>query len=184
MTQRFKVLECSAINIDGEECLSVKLTPLSVVDIFDNESYGGVYSVIEGIGTSIYGCLNYTEHIAQPAYFWYYNQINRVFDLEYNIVFENEYGAIYKDLTYDGLNINAAKDLERTSISVKSDMISYGTEGIWNALCIYDLNGTKVKSESGIGGITVAIDMLQPGVYIAIGLSDGKIAVRRKFTVK
>lgn len=178
--ESFKVIETGYKDIAGEEC---KAITVAYLDNFDNDDIEGGNVVVEGIGTTYYGCLNYTEHIAIPAGFWYYNYLNRVFDMEGKVIFESAGGAVHKNLHYGPFSRVAQVD-DNNKLRFSTFSISFGQSGERNTINVFDLNGMPVISCAGVGPQTLSTENLSPGVYVAVGGAEGKPAVRRKFVVK
>ena len=107
---QFTIVSVNEVEVDGEVCKSI--------DIAGRDPYrsvlGGAYTYIEGIGAVEYGCLNHHEYDKHITGMWMRNVINRVFDREGNVVFENLRGSQYNDLQYgsfiEALGVNPISD--------------------------------------------------------------------------
>ena len=93
---QFKVISENMIEINGEMCRSLEVSSI--------DQYTGypmpAHTFIEGIGAGEYGCLNYHEYNDQPTGMWCCNSINRVFDLDGNVIFKSLDGSMFGDLQY------------------------------------------------------------------------------------
>ena len=92
----FRVISESTIDIDGETCRSIEIAS---IDPYEGNLMPS-HTFIEGIGASEYGCLNYHEYSAMRTGMWCRNSINRVFDMDGNVIFKCLDGCQYEDLQY------------------------------------------------------------------------------------
>ena len=93
---RFKVISESSAEIDGESCRSIEV---ATMDLYYDE-FMGSHTYIEGIGAVENGCLTHHEYDDLPTKMWMRNYINRVFDMDGNVIFSSLDGCIYEDLQY------------------------------------------------------------------------------------
>ena len=92
----FRVISESTIDIDGETYRSIEIAS---IDPYEGNLMPS-HIFIEGIGAAEYGCLNYHEYSAMPTGMWCRNSINRVFDMDGNVIFKCLDGCQYEDLQY------------------------------------------------------------------------------------
>ncbi len=131
LPNQFKVFSTELVDIAGEECKKIDFGPgFSGID--GDMHFYNQYSMIEGIGASYYGCLNYTEFIGQPTKIWYYNYIIRVFDMAGNVIYSS--GDICDGLDY-GSFCSVDKIAEKSSLTISADCISFGEAGVDNTVC-------------------------------------------------
>lgn len=173
----FKAFATELVDIAGEECRKIDFGPGYPAD--GSMEFINQYSMIEGIGATDYGCLNYTEFIDHPTKIWYYNYITRVFDMDGNVIYTLP-DNICECLDYGSFN---SVDIiaEEPSLTISADCISFGNAGDDNAVSIFDVNGTLVKSASKLGRLSIDTDGLQPGIYVVSAYTDGENIVNRKF---
>ncbi|MCM1141533.1 MAG: T9SS type A sorting domain-containing protein [Muribaculum sp.] len=173
----FKVIKEDKIVIEGEECRSIEIAPI----YYEEDILGTRIVIIEGIGVTDYGSLNYHELQDHPTGLWHNNFLNRVFDNNGSVIYSSS--SRYDSLLYDGFSHvemipNILNDVD------KKDYISFGEDNHLNAIKIYDMNGRLVKSVSGAGRATLSTRDLTSGIYISVAETDGKPISRRKFSVK
>lgn len=173
----FTVLSKSSMEIDGEKCQVINIYP----SVYVNEYCKG-YEVIEGIGPTDYGCLNYNEFYTQPTRPWLYNYFNRLFDADGNVIYKTKNCVDYQ-LPDDAFSsVNSISQMPTPLFS--DGFISYGEDNHFNSIKVYSMNGSKVKSVGGRGRILILTNDLSTGVYMVVFDTDGKTSARRKFIVK
>ena len=115
--QTFTVKSIDRVDIDGEECRRFVL--LNV--------FGVEFPVVESVGASMKGCLNYHEFLVWPIIPRGYHELNRVFDREGNVIYTTE--EDWEDIPYVSSGIDAVPDAT----------IEQGTP-------IYDIMGRRISS--------------------------------------
>ncbi|MDO4336253.1 MAG: T9SS type A sorting domain-containing protein [Bacteroidales bacterium] len=168
----------STIMVDDEECTMIGVCPTYVDDEIDF-----YYTLIEGIGPVDHGCLNYTEFYAHLTRPWEYNYFNRVFDSNGKVLYRNPEFCPELRLP-DNLFSSVGIVTDSGNLSITADGVAFGYDNRRNKVCIYDLEGRLVASESGAGRMTIPTSHLTPGMYIAEGRAEGCAATRRKFIVR
>jgi len=138
----------------------------------------GAFDVIEGIGPTSYGCLNYNEYDI-PTGVWAHNYFNRLLDLDGNVVYEGPEMYDYKlpDAIFSSVGTISGSQ----SMVISERLISFGEECGENAVSIFDVNGTLVKTASKFGRLSINTGGLQPGIYVVSAYTDGENVVNRKF---
>lgn len=146
------------------------------------KSSSAFYDLVEGIGPTSFGCLNYSEYDI-PAAMWAYNYFNRLFDLSGNVLFQNSYYC--HDFKLAENLFSSVNPIDKTeNFTFKAGTICFGSENHYSTISIFDVNGKKLKSKSAVGEVSVDTNELRPGIYVAECRSDGSAAVRRKFIVR
>lgn len=162
---------------DGEECMNIGMCPVEFLNFEDLS-----YHIVEGIGPTDHGCLNYTEFIDQPTRPWAYNYFNRVFDLDWNILYKTE--DCYEDYKLPDELSSAEILTDSPVMEISNGLITFGKSNHDNAIRIYDMSGRQVKEASANGSLSVRTSDLLPGVYIAIGSADGIPSSPCKFDIR
>ena len=115
---KFIIISENSVEIDGESCRSIEVASIDPYDVGLMPSH----TYIEGIGAGEYGCLTHHEYDDQRTGMWMRNYINRVFDMEGNVIFSCLDGCLYEDLQYgsfsatDGVKAVEASTETATSI--------------------------------------------------------------------
>lgn len=180
---RFKVLETGSVIVEDEECRTVTVVNETVDEISGDISQGLVNTVIEGIGTAEYGCLNHTEHMAIPAGFWYHNYVNRVFNLQGDVIFESYGGVKHEDLHYGPFS-SVAEVENPYGIQISDMSVSFGDFNVANSLIIYNPDGRMMRISEGSGRQSISTVGMLSGIYIAVAMTEGRAEVRCKFVVR
>ena len=158
----------SIVSIDGEDCINLG------IDAFGIE-------IIEGIGPTDYGCLNNITYAVETGAFSH-NFFNRLYDKTGRLLYEGP--QVYRYLLPDNLFSSVGVVTDSGELSITADGVAFGYDNRRNKVCIYDMEGRLVVSESAAGRMTVATSHLTPGMYIAEGQAEGCAASRRKFIVR
>lgn len=173
----FQVISKSVEDIDGEECIKMLVDQTRLAD-----SGCTGYEIIEGIGPTEYGCLNYNEFYARPLTLWMYNYINRVYDVDGNLIFK---AKDCMDYILPPDNESLVNSFQSTpNFITHQNRLSFGDDNSTNEIEICSMNGSIIKSLSGIGRISISTRDLIPGIYVVKAKSNGNIVTCRKFMVK
>lgn len=175
----FRVNGISSTEIENEACKSIKIIP-----VFENEdeTLGPERTFIEGVGAAEYGCLNYTEFGYLSTSTRWYNYLNRVFDMNGNVIYTSPSGAAYGDLQYGGFGSVETMD-DENEIEFTNDVLRFGLAGQFNNIAVYDISGKIAKKASADGEIEINLSGLQPGIYIALATANGSRKSIRKIVV-
>lgn len=158
----------SIVSIDGEDCINLG------IDAFGIE-------IIEGIGPTDYGCLNNITYAVETGAFSH-NFFNRLYDKTGRLLYEGP--QVLRYILPDNLFSAVGVVTDSGELSITADGVAFGYDNRRNKVCIYDMEGRLVVSESAAGRMTVATSHLTPGLYIAEGQAEGCAATRRKFIVR
>lgn len=176
--QKFKVTSKSTEIIDDEVCL--KLGVSAEFEYGGSMFHGPERFFIESLGATNYGCLNYTEFGEMATNMNYINYIERVFDIEGNVIFKGM--AFHSELQYGSFSIlNKIKD--DIDVFLKDDMIVFGCENSKNSISIYDMSGRKIKELISYGRQYILTSDFKPGVYVMIASCNEKVSHPLKFIV-
>ncbi len=162
----FNNISKTTVIVEGEERTNLRL---------------GAFDVIEGIGPTYFGCLNYNEYDI-PTGVWAHNYFNRLFDLDGNVIYESPEMYDYK--LPDAIFSSVGTISGNQSMVISEGSVSFGEECGENAISIFDMNGKLVKSAFKFGRISMDTGDLHPGIYVVSAYSDDENVVNRKFIKK
>lgn len=178
----FKVTSISSTGIENEDCKTILISP-----VFGSENGDGMLgperTFIEGVGAAEYGCLNYTEFGYISTSTKWYNYLNRVFDMNGNVIYTSPSGVAYGDLQYGGFgSVKSIND--SNEIAFRDDTIIFGNSGQRNSLAVFDISGKIARQASSSGAISLSVADLHPGIYIVTATANGSCKATKKVTVK
>lgn len=159
----------SIVSIDGEDCINLGIDIMGI-------------DIIEGIGPTNHGCLNYIAYAMVTGHELSHNYFNRLYDETGHLLYEGP--QVYRYILPDNLFSSVGVVTDSGELSITADGVAFGYDNRRNKVCIYDMEGRLVVSESAAGRMTVATSHLTPGMYIAEGQAEGCAASRRKFIVR
>ncbi|MDE7410131.1 MAG: hypothetical protein K2N09_08935 [Muribaculaceae bacterium] len=126
----FTVIRDENIDIKGEDYRKICLVSGDLTENLDYKDYNGE-EIIEGIGATEYGCLNYHELNDRPAMIWAHNYFTRLLDLDGNVLYNPRPYAMF-DISYESFQTPDNVEAITTSVEL--------------ATPLYDILGRRIVS--------------------------------------